>query len=104
MTTIRSPELSARILNAILSIEMGNNGHADIGTDTAVAHAVESAGYTVIRTTDLHGNPVFRGFTRKSQEALRHEPFAVSTYRPVRMPQDMPDYEAMILSRQSRED
>lgn len=101
--TIHPPEVSARILDAILSIEMGNNGYADIGTDTTVANAVETAGYVVIRTTDLHGRPVYRGFTRASQEALRGEPFAVSTYGPVRMPEDMPDYEALILNRQNLE-
>lgn len=87
---------------AIRSIELGNNGHADIGTSTVLADAVRAAGYVVIAARDLHNRPVFRGFTAAGQRALRAEPFGVSTYRPPADRLHLPDYEAAILARDAR--
>lgn len=87
---------------AIRSIELGNNGHADIGTSTALADAVRAAGYVVIAARDLHNRPVFRGFTAAGQRALRAEPFGVSTYRAPAARLDLPDYEPAILARDAR--
>ena len=88
---------------AIRSIELGNNGHADIGASTALADAVRAAGYVVIAARDLHNRPVFRGFTAAGQRALRAEPFGVSTYRAPVAQLDLPDYyEAAILARDAR--
>ena len=87
---------------AIRSIELGNNGHADIGTSTALADAVRAAGYVVIAARDLHNRPVFRGFTAAGQRALRAEPFGASTYRAPAARLDLPDYEAAILARDAR--
>ena len=58
--------LPAPVAAAIASIDLGNNGHADIGTNPELAAAVKAAGYPVIHTRDLHGNPVFRGYTSKA--------------------------------------
>lgn len=103
---IHSPEQTALILAAIQSIMLGNNGYADIGTNEDVAEAVKSAGFVVIRTTDIAGRPVFRGFTQAAQKALAASPHGVSTYRPLSSRLDTaygnadgPDYEAAILAR-----
>lgn len=93
---------AARVLRAIEAIELGNNGYADIGTDAGIAQAVEAAGLTVIRTSDLHGRPVYRGFTARAQAALRDQPTARSTYTAPSQALDLPDYEAAILARQQR--
>jgi len=66
---------------AIKSIEMGNNGYADIGTDATVASTVRAQGYIVIYTKNLFGQYVYRGFTKAAQTALKSEPFGVSNYR-----------------------
>lgn len=87
---------------AIRSIELGNNGHADIGTSTVLADAVRAAGYCVIAAIDIFGRPVFRGFTAAGQRALRAEPFGASTYRAQAARLDLPDYEAAILARDAR--
>ncbi len=87
---------------AIRSIELGNNGHADIGTSATLADAVRAAGYAVIAARDLHGRPVFRGFTAAAQRALRAEPFGASTYRAPVARLDLPDYEPAILARDAR--
>ena len=87
---------------AIRSIELGNNGHADIGTSATLADAVRAAGYAVIAARDLHGRPVFRGFTAAAQRALRAESFGVSTYRAPVTRLDLPDYETAILARDAR--
>ena len=58
--------LPAPVAAAIASIDLGNNGHADIGTNPQLAAAVQAAGYPVIPARDLHGNPVFRGYTPKA--------------------------------------
>ena len=58
--------LPAPVAAAIASINLGNNGHADIGTNPNLAEAVKAAGYPVIPARDLHGNPVFRGYTPRA--------------------------------------
>lgn len=98
---IYTAEQTAAIFAAIESIEMGNNGHADIGTDDAIGDAVRSAGYTVIRTTDLHGRPVLRGFTKAAQAALAAGD-GVSTYKAFTPRMELPDYEGAILARDER--
>ena len=88
------------IQQAIRAIQQGNNGYADIGTCTAVANAVQAAGFAVIRSTDLHGKPVYRGFTARAQAALRGQPYSRSTYTAPRTALEFPDVEAAILARQ----
>ena len=56
----------APVAAAIASIDLGNNGYADIGTNPELAAAVIAAGYPVIPTRDLHGNPVYRGYTPRA--------------------------------------
>ena len=87
---------------ALRSVQLANNGYADIGNRRDVADAVCAAGLTVIATTNLHGAPVFRAFTPAAQAALKTEPFGVSTYRPVLAQlSEEPDFEAAILARQA---
>lgn len=93
---------AAKVLAAIEAIELGNNGYADIGNDEVLANAVELAGYTVIHTTDLHGRPVYRGFTARGQEALRGQLYGVSTYATPGQNLNSQDFEAAILARQER--
>lgn len=69
-TTTSSSALAAKVAAAIRSIELGNNGYADIGTDPELAVAVEAAGYAVIRARDLWGRWVYRGYT-PAANALR---------------------------------
>jgi len=99
---IHTAATSALILDAIQSVLLANNGYADIGMNAEVAAAMETAGFVVIRTTNLHGNPVNRAFTKKAQECLRVEPFGVSTYKAFTTRQDAPDYEGAILARGER--
>lgn len=98
------PVLPADVRDAIQSIELGNNGYANIGNDECLARAVIDQGYSVIRSRDLHGHPVFKGFTKAAQAALRQEPFGVSNYganlRSSPMMTEGPDYEEAILARQ----
>lgn len=90
------------IAAAVKAIDLANNGYADIGRDPRLAEALHALGYVVIATQDLHGKPVFRGFTRCAQECLSREPFGVSTYKPAK-PRDLgPDYEELILREQER--
>ena len=98
---IYSPEISARIIDAMQSITLGNNGYADIGPNETIADACRAAGFVVIRSTNLHGRPTYKGFTKAAQEALRGEPYAVSTYKPIEHRDDF-DYEGAILARQER--
>lgn len=93
---------AARALDAALAIGLGNNGHADVGTDPDLATALEAVGFTVLRTTDLHGRIVYRGFTARAQAALRGQPYAVSTYQPPSPLLNLPDVEPAILARQDR--
>lgn len=72
--------IEAQVERAIASVRLANNGYADIGGDAGVAALVEKAGLVVIRTTDLHGNAVFRGFTPRAQRALMESPFGRPTY------------------------
>ena len=72
--------IEAQVESAIESVRLANNGYADIGSDARVAARVEQAGLVVIRTTDLHGKAVFRGFTPRAQRALMASPFGQTTY------------------------
>lgn len=105
-----SDALASRVADAVAaavrSINLSNNGYADIGRCDAVADGVRDAGFVVITTLDLHGKTVNRGFTPAAQRALAADAaagsfFAASTYKPVRSRLDGPDYEAMILARQA---
>ena len=97
---------AARVKKTIADIELGNNGYANFPLDDKLAAAVQDAGYTVIVSEDLFRRRSYRGFTKRAQENLRHEPFGVSTYQPPSQSAflgDGPDYEALILARQERE-
>jgi len=98
---ILSPDITALVLNAINSVMAANNGYADIGNNSEVADALTLAGFTVIRTANLHGNPVYRAFTQAAQAALKVESFGISTYKPITSRDDGIDYEAAILDRQA---
>ena len=106
MARIFTPTESASILRAMQDIEMGNNGWSYIPADEAVRAGLQAAGYVVLRSTDGHGRPAWRGYTRRAQESLRADRAAgvpVSTdYRIYRQEYAMPDYEAAILARQER--
>lgn len=97
------PTQSAVILRTILDIEAGNNGWSFIPSHAWLHEALTAAGYTVLASLDFHGRPAFKGYTKRAQQALRGEPFAQSTYKPVRVDEQTPDYEGAILDRQERE-
>ena len=107
MTRIFTPTETAAILRAMQDIELGNNGWSFIPADEAVHAGLRAAGYVVLRSTDGHGRPAWRGYTRRAQESLRADRAAgvpVSTdYRVFRQEHAMPDYEGAILARQERE-
>ena len=107
MTRIFTPTESAAILRAMQDIELANNGWSFIPADEAVHAGLQAAGYVVLRSTDGHGRPAWRGYTRRAQESLRADRAAgvpVSTdYRIYRQEHAMPDYEGAILARQERE-
>lgn len=107
MARIFTPTESAAILRAMADIEAGNNGWSFIPADSAVHAGLRAAGYTVLRSTDGHGRPAWRGYTRRAQESLRVDRavgLPVSTdYRVYRQEHAMPDYESAILARQERE-
>lgn len=101
--------LEDRIVQAVQSVELSNNGHAWIGYEDDLADAMRARGYEVIAAPNAHGRREWKAFTKKGQAALREEarqgsPFAVSTYKPVRPAQDRgPDYEELILRKQEEE-
>jgi len=99
---IYSPDLTAKILDAMQSIELSNNGYADIGNNAAIADALRDAGFVVNASTNLHGNATFIAYTKRAQKCLQSEPFAVSRSTPIPLRVDGPDYEGMILRRQER--
>lgn len=108
MTVIYTPDQSAAILRAAESILMGNNGWSFIGADRWLHEGLTAAGFVVLRSTDFHGRPAWKGYTRASQDALREDavkhPWSTeSTYKPARRWTEGPDYEAAILARQERE-
>jgi hypothetical protein len=90
-----SPEATIAGLEAILAINMGNNGWAYIGHDPEVAEMVETAGYTVTHDATVG----YRGYTQRAQAALRqeHEARQVAARR-----YDGIDYEERILRRDER--
>ena len=105
---VYSAEQTARILSAINSIMLGNNGYADIGPADWLADAVRTAGFIVLSTTNLHGRPTYKGYTREAQASLRAahaagETYAVSTYKKFTHQHDETDWEGMILARQERQ-
>ena len=106
MTRIFTPTETAAILRAMTDIELGNNGWSFIPADSAIHAGLQAAGYVVLRSTDGHGRPAWRGYTRAAQEALRADRAAgvpVSTdYRAWRQEHAAPDYESAILARQER--
>ena len=75
-----SPDITALVLKALDAVVSANNGYADIGNNADVAHAVSLAGFTVIHTANLHGNPTYKAFTQAAQSALRVSEFGVSIY------------------------
>jgi len=92
---------------AIRSIELGNNGSADIGVNTALVEAVKAAGYPVVRTRDLSGLPVYRGYTPRAyaircSEMYRYPPEMAETPRRIDWNQNdfSYDIEGAILARQ----
>lgn len=95
-----------RVEQTIADIELGNNGYANFPFDDKLAAAVQDAGYVVTVSEDIFRRKSYRGFTKRAQENLRHEPFGVSTYQPPSQSaclNDGPDYEALILARQELE-
>jgi len=100
---IYSPEQSAVILRTMTDIQAGNNGWAFVPAHAWLHDALTVAGYVVIRSTDYHGKPAFKGYTQAAQTALKGQPYAMSTYKPVRIDEHAPDYEAAILARQEWE-
>jgi hypothetical protein len=109
MTKVYTPTMTTKIMEAINSILLGNNGYADIGNNPEVAEAVRIAGFIVIESKNLHGRPTYKGFTKQAQAALKEEhrageSYAVPIHKPVPQQSDGPDYEAMILARQAKWD
>lgn len=95
---IYTAEQTEAIISAIQSIELGNNGYADIGTDSVIAGAVEKAGYVVIKN-----GKTYKGFTKAAQSALAVEPFGVSRYSATNLESIAGiDYEGAILARGER--
>lgn len=97
-----SKETLSLIEQAKESVLSANNGYAFIGLNESVAAALQRDGFVVIKTTNLHGNKEYKAFSQRAQEALKKEHFAVPTYKSFSMPMELPDYEAMILSKQAK--
>lgn len=99
--------LADRIERAVQSIELGNNGYADIGTSAVVAEGVKARGYVVIARRNGMGLWGYRGFTQRAQAALADElragsQFAHSTYKAPVTRLELPDCEPAILARNAR--
>jgi hypothetical protein len=87
------------------SIRLANNGYADIGPNDEIAAAVRAMGFIVIRSTNLHGRPTWKGYTPAAQAWLAAEHaagsgIAESTYKPSTTADDGIDWKAAILDRQ----
>ena len=100
-------ELRCTLAATCQSIELGNNGWADIGNNADVVAGVRAAGYVVILGRNAWGVPTHQGYTQRAQAALREahragEGYAVSTYKPPVRRDDF-DYEGAILDRQERD-
>ena len=67
--------------------------------DLAAARGLEAEGFTVLSTTDLQERKVFRGFTPAAQAALALSVFGASTYKAFSLPLELPDFDALLLSR-----
>ena len=63
---ILSTEISAKVLDAMNSVLLSNNGYADIGNNEEVAEALRTAGFVVICSKNLHGRPTFQGVHQAS--------------------------------------
>lgn len=99
---IYSIEDSAAIMTAINGILLANNGYSDIGNNPVVIEAVKAAGFTVIKGTNLWGNPTHKGFTAEGAKAqLAEQAIAIKAKKPVKLTPDF-DYENAILARQER--
>lgn len=102
-------ELACTLASTIQSIELGNNGWADIGNNADVVAGVRAAGYVVILGRNSWGVPTHQGYTQRAQAALREEyrtngaaGYAAPTYKPPVRRDDF-DYEVAILDRQERD-
>ena len=102
---IFTPAQSAAILQAAQEIELGNNGWSFIPACPVLHSGLQAAGYVVIASTDYHGRPCFKGYTKRAQAALKGQEYARSTYTPSSRIAgvDAPDFEGAILARQERE-
>ena len=95
MKTIHDPLQTVATLEAIQAIEAGNNGHATIPNNPEIHSILEASGYTVtIR------NGTARGYTKRAQQALASEPFAVDSAKRGKRAVEMPDIELAILKRE----
>lgn len=99
---IYTADQTAAIFTAIESVMLGNNGYANIGTDALVADAVRAAGFTVILSRDLFGNPVYKGFTSAGHAAAISEAPKMVSRIDMNRRAFAPDYEGAILDRQER--
>ena len=96
---IHTPEMSAKIFDAIESIELSNNGWSWVENDATLIKALRTAGYIVFEVRGC-----MKAFTRAAQESLASESFARRACEPAKLSvkEDAPDFEAKILSRQER--
>lgn len=99
---IYTADQAAAIFEAIESVMLGNNGYANIGTDALVAGAVRAAGFMVILSRDLFGNPVYKGFTAAGRAATIADAPKMVSRIDMRRNDFAPDYEGAILDRQER--
>jgi hypothetical protein len=90
-----SPDVTIAGLEALLAINLGNNGWAYIGHNPEVAEIVQAAGYVVTHDAVVG----YRGYTQRAQAALRqeHEARQATARR-----YDGIDYEELILRRDER--
>jgi hypothetical protein len=91
---IYSTDVSAKILAAMESVAISNNGWAWIKNDAELIKGLRLAGYVVIET-----GAETKAFSRSGWNAMAEDYKARS---PASQGQDGPDYEAAILARQER--
>lgn len=65
---IYNPAQSAAILQAMQDIELGNNGWNFIPACPVLHSGLQAAGYVVIASTDYHGRPAWKGYTKQACE------------------------------------
>lgn len=95
---IYSTEATAAILDAILDINMSNNGYASFAENDEVRHGLESAGYVVVRSTDAHGRKCYTGYTKTAQAAIANESFGVALNTFKTFSEQKIDFEEAILT------